>query len=168
MSVSRKKLYIFLTLIAVLAVATMIFIFSAQKAEASSEASSAITDSFLGITLPRFGNLSEESLAHLKHITEILIRKAAHFSEFAALGFFVYLHFGLYVKKSTWLLSWVTSTVYAASDEIHQFFVAGRSPGIVDVLIDSMGALFGIAVMALIMYLANKKRKRGIKISFSK
>jgi VanZ family protein len=51
---------------------------------------------------------------------------------------------------STWALAaaWAIATLYAATDEYHQRFVAGRQSTWVDVAIDSMGAaLFVLLVM---------------------
>ena len=36
------------------------------------------------------------------------------------------------------------ATAYAATDEVHQVFVPGRSAEFTDVLLDSLGALVGI------------------------
>ena len=44
--------------------------------------------------------------------------------------------------KAGW--AWVVGTLYAASDEIHQLFVPGRSGQLRDVLLDSAGVAAGI------------------------
>ena len=44
--------------------------------------------------------------------------------------------------KAGW--AWVVGTLYAASDEIHQLFVPGRSGQLRDVLLDSDGVAAGI------------------------
>ena len=48
------------------------------------------------------------------------------------------------------------ATSYASTDEIHQMFVAGRGPSVRDVLIDSIGAFFGVLVFFFISYLISK------------
>ena len=40
-------------------------------------------------------------------------------------------------------------TIYAATDEYHQTFIAGRSGEIQDVLLDTAGALFGIIIYTI-------------------
>ena len=50
--------------------------------------------------------------------------------------------------------------MYAATDELHQKFVAGRGPSIRDVMIDSMGALFGIMVLMLIILMIEKIKNK--------
>ena len=44
--------------------------------------------------------------------------------------------------KAGW--AWVVGTLYAASDEIHQLFVPGRSGQLRDVFLDSAGVAAGI------------------------
>ncbi|MFQ8632799.1 MAG: VanZ family protein, partial [Intestinibacter bartlettii] len=48
------------------------------------------------------------------------------------------------------------SVLYAISDEIHQYFVPGRACQFRDVMIDSCGALFGIAVIVILKKMVNK------------
>ena len=44
--------------------------------------------------------------------------------------------------------AWAIAAAYAATDELHQSLVPGRSPSIVDVGIDALGAAAGIAILA--------------------
>ena len=59
--------------------------------------------------------------------------------------------------KKTGILSFLFSIIYASSDEFHQTFVPGRDGNIVDVLIDSSGALVGILVSSIVYFLIMKK-----------
>ena len=59
--------------------------------------------------------------------------------------------------KKTGILSFLFSVIYAFSDEFHQTFVPGRDGNIVDVLIDSSGALVGILVSCIVYFLIMKK-----------
>ena len=45
---------------------------------------------------------------------------------------------------SKWKLIWLLAILYAASDEFHQSFVAGRGATVMDVGIDSIGAGLGL------------------------
>ena len=59
--------------------------------------------------------------------------------------------------KKTGILSFLFSVIYASSDEFHQIFVPGRDGNIIDVLIDSSGALVGILISSIIYFLIIKK-----------
>jgi VanZ family protein len=42
--------------------------------------------------------------------------------------------------------AWLAGVAYAASDEFHQHFVAGRNGNLIDLAIDAIGALLGVVV----------------------
>ena len=49
-----------------------------------------------------------------------------------------------YNKKQYWL-AWLIAVLYAATDEYHQSFVAGRGPSVIDVFVfDGLGALIAL------------------------
>jgi VanZ family protein len=48
------------------------------------------------------------------------------------------------------LLAAALGTLYGVSDEIHQHFVPPRTPDILDVVADSIGACLGASVMTLV------------------
>jgi VanZ family protein len=66
---------------------------------------------------------------------DLLVKKGAHFSAYAALY-----AFALRATRNPWI-ALALAIVYAASDEYHQSFVMGRNGTVMDVLIDSVGAL---------------------------
>ena len=49
------------------------------------------------------------------------------------------------LAASTALLLWIVASCYGISDEFHQGFVLGRTPSLVDLLADALGALVGIS-----------------------
>ena len=55
------------------------------------------------------------------------------------------------LERRTFFAAWAIATLYAASDELHQVFVRGRTPSLVDVAIDSAGAAVGIALLAWVL-----------------
>jgi len=63
--------------------------------------------------------------------------------------------------RSKALISFVFGVTYAITDEVHQYFVPGRSCEIKDVCIDGSGVLFGIVIVSLNILLYNKIKKRG-------
>lgn len=84
-----------------------------------------------------------------------LLRKIAHFTEFAALGLLLCWLFGMLRKKEYWPI--LLGVAAACIDETIQILVPGRGPGLRDVLIDSCGVLMGVILLTLGHNL--KKRK---------
>ena len=95
------------------------------------------------------------------NIPKVILRKGAHFVEFAGLGLCLcnalYASFG---HRLTPVFALVGSVIYAISDEVHQIFSEGRACRITDVLIDSAGALSGI-VIAFLVYKIIRRSKNG-------
>ena len=76
-----------------------------------------------------------------------VLRKLAHFTEFAALGMcLAWLH-GMLGKGK--FRPFLRGVLAAAADETIQCFVPERGPGIKDVCIDSAGVLTGIVLLWL-------------------
>ena len=74
-----------------------------------------------------------------------LLRKLAHFSEFAMLGLLLTWLFGMLQKKTIFAFGW--GFLAACMDETIQRFVPGRGPSFWDVLIDSSGVLTGMLLL---------------------
>jgi len=49
------------------------------------------------------------------------------------------------------LISFGVGVTYAISDEVHQYFIPGRSARVLDVCIDSAGVLTGIFILVIII-----------------
>lgn len=151
-----SKYSLVLSLLLVLAVMVMIFCFSAQNGQQSGAMSGRITTWVLNLVIPEFSEFSPEKQDAIRSTVGLIIRKLAHFSEYALLGFSLLLHIHQIEKKTLvrlpWLWAWGIGTLYAASDEFHQGFVAGRGPSVVDVMIDSAGVIAGVLVMLWILY----------------
>jgi VanZ family protein len=75
---------------------------------------------------------------------DTVLRKIAHTAEYAVLGLLLA---RAVTRTETALLLGV---LYATSDEMHQSFVAGRRGSPVDVAIDALGVLCGIALWHLL------------------
>ncbi|MDI9241609.1 VanZ family protein [Fusibacillus kribbianus] len=98
-------------------------------------------------------------------LPEWIWRKGAHMMEYAVLGAFFLGFFGTIfagIRKGC-LAAWGCALVYAAFDELHQLFVAGREAALKDVCIDGAGALFGILAVCGVGYLYKEavNRKKG-------
>ena len=50
-------------------------------------------------------------------------------------------------------------TLYAVTDEMHQLLIEGRSGQWTDVLIDSAGALTGVLIIALVLWMVRKRNR---------
>lgn len=141
---------------AVLLYLAAIFNFSAQNGSESNKLSKGIV---------------REVEAHVKLPTEIIkgnkklnridynevLRKSAHFLEyfFLAMVFCITLIKCKVNGKAGFTITILFCMLFAASDELHQRFVHGRSPLIKDILIDTAGAMFG----TIIIFCLNRKYK---------
>lgn len=160
-----RKHSILLTLLLVIAVMVMIYCFSAQNGTQSGAMSGKLTSWVINILVPDFENMTEENQESLRSTVGFLLRKTAHFLEYALLGFSLMLHIAQIEKKIAvrlpWLWAWGIGTLYAASDEFHQGFVAGRGPSVRDVMIDSSGVIAGVLLILLTLY----RRRQRLAIS---
>lgn len=75
---------------------------------------------------------------------DLVLRKIAHAVEYAILG--------ALLARATGLagLAFLLGMLYAVSDEIHQAFVPGRMGSPLDVAIDAMGVVIGVALWQLV------------------
>ena len=86
-----------------------------------------------------------------------ILRKMAHFTEFAALGMTLAWLLGMLRKKWHW--PYLLGTAVACIDETIQGFTPDRAPGLLDVCIDSCGVLFGM----LLLFLGHTYYKKNCK-----
>lgn len=89
-----------------------------------------------------------------------LLRKAAHFTEFACLGALLIWLFIMLQKPR--LLAVVGAFLVACSDETIQRFVPDRGPSFRDVLIDTSGAIVGM-ILLLVGYAYAKRKKQAME-----
>lgn len=74
-----------------------------------------------------------------------ILRKIAHFTEFAALGMCLGWLFGMLQKRK--YVPFLGGVAVACIDETIQSFVPERAPGLWDVCIDSCGVLTGLILL---------------------
>jgi VanZ family protein len=91
-----------------------------------------------------------------------LIRKAAHFTEYAILAFFArraFITSSYEVLRRRWFqLGLLLVLIYALLDEFHQSFVPSRTPSIYDSAIDVAGGLTVLLIWKLYNKRADKRR----------
>jgi len=155
---------IIITLLPVITIMVTIFCLSAQTKDQSAAMSGQITNHVTNL-LAQNSNGNALSLQIIGRDTlDIMIRKFAHFSEYALLGFFLMLHLRQVQKRLAFsrphIWAWGIGTLYAISDELHQGFVDGRSAELPDVLLDSGGVLAGIMLCLLAFALVRRKRRQ--------
>lgn len=98
------------------------------------------------------------------------MRKTAHAAEYAVLGLLVagaYIEGGKKGGKHAGeksgreiFVPWIITTAYAATDEIHQLLVPGRSGQLSDVILDSAGALAGLLVLGAVRFFVRRRREK--------
>lgn len=141
------------------AVMAAIFYLSSQDADESSQTSGFFTDFILNHFVKGYTDFTPEHKDEINEWLSFIIRKCAHFSAYASLGFCTSCAVGkrrLFSLGS--LLAWGICILYACSDEFHQRFVAGRSCELRDVIIDSSGALTGLLAAMLAMWIVSRKK----------
>lgn len=133
-----------------------VFALSAQPASISMDETDAL------ITLPKqvFDAAHPEladSFAYLE-LFRVAARKTAHFMEFATLSIWAAWLLHLYEKNRPFIAGGAFSSLYAATDELHQLVVPGRAGLFSDWLIDSAGAALGAVFLwfFLIFWKPNK------------
>ncbi|GAA0176788.1 VanZ family protein [Clostridium sediminicola] len=128
----------------------LIFTFSHQPGNISDKNSKLVIYLFDMLGLDLNGLLGE--------VSNFIVRKLAHFTEYFILYMFLiramnYKNF----KIENIFIAVIYVFLYAASDEIHQAFVPNRGPAIRDVIIDTSGAIFAM----IIYYLKTKHKFNG-------
>ena len=156
---STIRIYPARVVFAVLTIACMvtIFLFSGDNADASSHKSSRVTKAAVETLVKDYDEMSPEKQQSVLDKAEHIVRKLAHFSIYTLLGFLASFTVGrrrLFSRKSLGVI--VFCFLYAGSDEIHQLFVPGRSGMFTDVLIDTGGAVTGMLVSMLLMFIIGK------------
>lgn len=73
--------------------------------------------------------------------THTVIRKLAHVGEYAVLALLLYPSLSGRKHAARWVL--LACLAYAFTDELHQAFVPGRGPSLIDCAIDVAGAALG-------------------------
>ena len=150
----------FIGLILLSAWLSMVFSFSAQSSLESNQLSKMIAGpvtSIINIVLPP---PNAQFIAERLLTVNMALRKGAHITLYFLLGCLIAFFFrDDYGKISSGRLAGLFALCFllASLDEAHQLFVPGRTAQTSDVVIDSVGAFFGIMVVNCVCLY--KKRK---------
>lgn len=130
----------------------IIFIFSSQPGEVSDKQSRLVIYVFNALGL----NLN----SMLGDLSNFIVRKGAHFTEYFILCLLAYNALKDNFKQGKALiLSVAVVFLYACSDEFHQSFVPGRGPAFKDVLIDTLGGVTAAGFIYLLYSIKSLKKK---------
>ena len=161
---NRKRIKRIALWLLVIFIAGAIFYFSAMNGPESMELSDGLTNEVVHVVHPDFDELPPAKQKTIFAQFVVIVRKSAHFSEFAALGASLMLLIHEYRLRKGPLWAWGIGTLYAGTDELHQYFIGTRTPTLQDVAIDSSGVLIGVLTMIWVIYLITWiKRKKEIK-----
>jgi VanZ family protein len=85
-------------------------------------------------------------------VSDAMVRKSAHGFEYFVLGILLLNGFfsGKAILKAL-ALSLAAGIAYAVSDEIHQYFIPGRTMRVIDVMVDTFGLFCGTGLMCLLI-----------------
>ena len=141
MKANQRKLLILLAVVFWMAIIVKL---SAQPGEQSNLLSTKVTTIIVSLAKLFRPDVNVLTLNHF-------IRKCAHFLAYLVLGIIVLFamrRIGLMGKQGIGF-TLLLCISYAITDELHQAFVPGRTPKLLDVLIDSSGASLGISIYVL-------------------
>ena len=144
------KRILFLILLAV--AFYIIYNFSAQNGEISGSLSRKVTEYIIEI-ISKIKTMDISRKLHYIEKLHPIIRKLAHFGVYTVVGFSVMGFMCTFDIRNIFklLISFSVGVTYAISDEIHQYFIPGRSTRFLDVCIDSLGVLTGIFILIILI-----------------
>lgn len=137
----------------------MIFSFSGQTGDVSSQLSYKVSYKIVETADYVFdGNLETWQIDEWANKINFITRKLAHMAEYFALA--VAVSFPLYVYGLHGILLMLVAGLicvgFACGDEYHQSFIAGRGPSMKDVCIDSVGVFLGIIAVRIVGWTGRK------------
>lgn len=146
----KVKGLIAFSLLAVLLIA--VFIFSSQNGDGSSSLSMKVAQVVAKLTFFRYDNMTSSQQFFISTELNFFVRKVAHFLIYMLIGmcsYYLMLLFGGNMRKKV-LAAGSMCLAFAALDEIHQLFVPGRDFKITDIMLDLIGAFFGMLILKII------------------
>lgn len=137
-----------------------IFAFSNQPSEETSVTSGKTIRAILNL-LPSFNQMEETEQEELIETLQPITRKLAHFSIYTLGGIIIALNINEYAltEKNKFTFSCLIGSIYSITDELHQAFVPGRACMVIDVIIDTIGVIFGVALLWIAMKIKEKSKK---------
>ena len=128
-----------------------IFDFSAANGQQSQSYSDGITIKIIRLIKKDCNMLSKDRQQEYFNQVSFFVRKTGHF-------LLTFKSIRKIKKKIFILIPTAISLVYAATDEFHQGFVDGRSPGVRDVFIDTLGGFTAAVFITVIAWLVFRRK----------
>ena len=104
------------------------------------------------------GRFRRRLIGNIAGNIEYPIRKAAHMTEYAILGWLAFAFSGTFEKRQKvhYIAALGFAFCYASTDEFHQLFIPGRSGQFTDVCIDTAGAVIGLLLLAILLKIGRR------------
>lgn len=151
-----KSFFKYITWILFIIMLIIMFLFSNMSSGDSNSRSKKIIRSGVVIVDKVFNlNMDDKDINKTVIKLNYPFRKLCHFCEYFLLSLLLILALrlsNLSIKTSI-IITMSFCIIYSISDEVHQIFVSGRSPLIIDCIIDTLGCF----CLCLIYYIRTKK-----------
>ncbi len=138
----------------------VIFWFSSRTTSQLDLRNRFIVKIILELFFKNFDTLPIDSQNQILSDISFYVSKSAHYLEYGMLALLLSLAFILIKKRRyRYLFIELVVILYAISDEVHQIFTGGRTPRVLDVMIDSLGGLTMILLIELFITIVGLVRK---------
>ena len=150
---SKKRVFL-----GILIVIWMAIIFSAQEAVKSGKTSKGTVRTIMDI-LPFTREIDMNQKEDIVEMLQPIVRKLAHFSIYTLGGVLIYCFADTFEIKNKFriMYSILAGFIYSITDELHQYFVPGRSCEIRDICIDTLGIITGVIIVLVIKKIIKRK-----------
>lgn len=148
----KYKILFCISIVLVIAWMVVIFKFSSSNGQTSTKTSRGTLEKIIVIFNKNIGKIRLNGIVK-KY--DVYFRKITHYGIYLLGGVLIFsMYYNLnklkdgkvkYVK----VLSIITGIIYATTDEIHQYFVIGRSGEVADVFLDGIGVVTGVFIIWL-------------------
>ena len=128
----------------------VVFIFSNQPGTVSSNTSAGFTQKIIK-TIMQKKDFTDEEKNNITQRIEPVMRKIAHYTLYTIGGILIMnVVYEYKIKKNKEIIvSLIIGNIYSITDEVHQYFIDGRSASVLDIGIDTLGVITGIFICLL-------------------
>lgn len=92
---------------------------------------------------------------------DFILHKISHIIFYSLLTYLLYIN--IKIKRMKYVIIWLIVVLFAFTDEMHQYFIIGRSGRLNDVILDSFASLLTLFFIFSITLWKNKKRQKRAK-----